>query len=95
MTNPFTEIEKQLTEISLKLDALVNPGNNQPEYLTIDQAADFIGLKKSAIYRRTMEGTIPFYKSGRKLMFKRSDMIRFIEDSIKTGIHSNAILIER
>jgi excisionase family DNA binding protein len=95
MTNPFTEIEKQLTEISLKLDALVTPGNNQPEYLTIDQAAEFLKLSKGAIYKRTMNETIPFQRNGRKLLFRRSDLMLWVNNQTPQRKAFQGVTIER
>jgi excisionase family DNA binding protein len=72
-------IKNQLEAIELLFNKLIDQKSPVSDYMTIEQAAEFLNLKKSAIYRRTMEKTIPFYKSGRKLMFKKSDLINFIE----------------
>ena len=48
------------------------------EWLDITEASKYIRLSKSAIYKRTMMGTIQFYKIGKKLLFRRSDLDQYI-----------------
>ena len=85
-TNPFTEIENRL----LKIEALLLDLTGKevlPEFLTIDQAAEFISLSKSAIYKRVMDKSIPFHRSGRRLLFKKDELIKHIE-SMKKNTYS-------
>ncbi len=69
------------------------------EFLTIDEAADFLSLKKSTIYSYTHKKIIKHYKpTGRKLYFKLQDLEKFIlENQILTQgeiLHENLELIE-
>ncbi len=44
------------------------------EPLNIDQAARFLGLKKGTIYNMISRKVIPYYKVGRRVLFRRSDL---------------------
>ncbi|NUM58137.1 MAG: helix-turn-helix domain-containing protein [Bdellovibrionaceae bacterium] len=48
------------------------------QYLNIDQVAEFLQLPKSWIYERTRNNTIPHYKMGKYLRFKKSDLDTWI-----------------
>ena len=44
------------------------------EVLNLNQAAEYVSLSKSAIYKKTSERNIPHFKQGKKLYFKRSEL---------------------
>ena len=44
------------------------------EVLTLDEAAFYLGYKKSYLYCLTSGRKIPFYKPGSKVFFKRSEL---------------------
>ena len=49
------------------------------EYLTVQEAADFIGLKASSIYKMTSQHQLPLYKPNGKVIFiRRDDLNRWI-----------------
>ena len=50
-----------------------------PEILHIDQAAELLNLAKATIYCLTSKGKIPHFKTGKKLYFKRSELLEWIE----------------
>jgi len=51
-------------------------------YYTVTEAASYLGLSKSALYKLTMKRTVPFYQpNGGKLYFKELDLINYIESS--------------
>ena len=43
------------------------------EVLNLNQAAEYVSLSKSAIYKKTSERNIPHFKKGKKLYFKKSE----------------------
>lgn len=49
--------------------------------LTIDEAAEFLKVSKSFLYKLTSNGTIKHYKPGRRIVFLESDLLSFIEES--------------
>lgn len=91
MYNPFDEI-------NAKLEAMRRSMNNPeppPEWLNADQASVFLDLKKSTIYKKTMMGELPFYKTGKKLMFKRSELEALIEAGRQNTSVFKGIKLER
>ena len=52
----------------------------EKEILTIEEAASFLNLTKQTIYQRTSNRTIPFYKKNKRLYFKRSELITWLEE---------------
>jgi len=40
----------------------------------LNQAAEYVSLSKSAIYKKTSGRNIPHFKNGKKLFFKRSEL---------------------
>jgi len=90
-TNPFSEINERLEQIHQRLEAQPNGPVN--EWLTADQAADYLHVSKSWIYKRTMNNQIPFHKPSKKLMFRRSELDTFI--SMKPGNNVPGVTIER
>lgn len=62
---------------TLRQATISTPGGRQaPEgLLTLDEAARFLGLPKSTIYKHTSAHKIPFYKyGGRCIVFDRSEL---------------------
>lgn len=49
-----------------------------PEIMDIAEAGNFLGLSKATMYKKTASGEIAHYKTGKKLFFKRSELIEWI-----------------
>ena len=43
--------------------------------LTVSEAADFLGLSKSTLYKRTCARAIPFYKLGSRVLFEEDALV--------------------
>lgn len=58
--------------------------------MTIDEVADFLQISRNTIYRWNSMGTsIPHFKIGKHLRFRRSDVEKFLEehrDEVSRGI---------
>ena len=50
--------------------------------MNIEQASEYLGLKKSAVYQMTMRRTIPFIKIGNRLRFKKSQLDSYINNNV-------------
>jgi excisionase family DNA binding protein len=77
MENPFELILDKLNTIESLLRN-VRKDDKAPvaisEVLNLNQAAEYVSLSKSAIYKKTSERNIPHFKQGKKLYFKRSEL---------------------
>jgi excisionase family DNA binding protein len=49
------------------------------EYLNVDEAAGLIGRTVHAVYRLVARRQLPYRKHGRRLLFKRSELLEFLE----------------
>jgi excisionase family DNA binding protein len=65
---------------------------NPQKYFSLEEAAHFLKLSKSFLYKLTMNRVIPHYKpNGKKIYFDVNDLEKFItknriisEDALKT-----------
>ncbi len=57
---------------------IINHLRESKEILTVYEAAEFLNLETSYLYQLTSKRLIPFYRPGRKLYFKKSDLIDWI-----------------
>lgn len=77
MENPFELILIKLNNIETLLKTVMKKDNGTvtiTEVLNLNQAAEYVSLSKSAIYKKTSERSIPHFKQGKKLFFKRSEL---------------------
>jgi len=55
------------------------------EILDVDATAKFLGISKGCLYKKTYKMEIPRFKRGKRLYFKRSELIEWIsEGKLKT-----------
>lgn len=77
MENPFEIILDKLDKIELAIKELNKINQipiNEEIFFNIDELADYLKLTKPSIYTRVHNCTIPFYKVGNKLRFKKSEI---------------------
>jgi excisionase family DNA binding protein len=90
MENPFELILKKLDIIENLLRSVPQPvtqANSFTEVLNLKQAAEYVSLSKSAIYKKTSERNIPHFKQGKKLYFKRSELDTWLTE-LKISTHA-------
>jgi excisionase family DNA binding protein len=49
------------------------------EILTLNEVCQLLSLAKQTVYRLTSRGEIPYFKNGRKLYFKQSLLLEWID----------------
>lgn len=84
-----------LTNSSKALRAVVSAISADPEpdeYLNIDQVAQRIHRAKGTVYQMTSKHQIPFYRRGKILLFKASEIDEWIK---KTRVLTNDELLGR
>lgn len=65
--------------------------NQKAEVLSADQAAEFLHIAKQTLYSMTSRRKIPFYKNGKKILFRRGDL----EEWLNLGKHEQISKIEK
>jgi excisionase family DNA binding protein len=85
MENPFAEISDRLKNVETMLSQILNNSENKAEkkYLNVQEAAKYLKLSPSLIYRLTSHSTesdkkIPFIKKGRRLLFVPSELDKWV-----------------
>lgn len=93
--NPFELIIDKLIKIESQLSEM--QGKASPEILDLDQACEETGFSKSFMYKCTSHKDsskrIPHYKSGKKLLFRRSELIAYMLRNPQNK--QNGIVIEK
>lgn len=90
MDNPFELILDKLNTIENLLrivkkdDKITVP---IAEVFNLNQAAEYVSLSKSAIYKKTSERNIPHFKKGKKLYFIRSELDEWLTEN-KVSTHA-------
>lgn len=80
------DIASQVAEKVYNMQQRNNEQKLEPkgeEYLTISQASELLNLAKPTIYTLTCKHEIPFIKKGKKLYFRKSDLIEWLNSGRK------------
>jgi len=90
MNNPFNEIEARLSNIETLLidikhgsEGSINPSPTNTKLpknaLTFNEAADYMGISKSYLYKLTSAKKISFYKpKGKMIYFSREELESYL-----------------
>jgi excisionase family DNA binding protein len=75
------QVNQKLAEIQQQLQDRVF---DQKEILNLNEAASYLCIAKSSLYKLTHKKSIPFYKpSGKLILFKRQDLLKWVEQNAK------------
>lgn len=69
-------LKATITEV---LSQIKNEGKDEDQLLNVKEASLFLGLAVATLYEKTSERLIPHYKQGKKIVFKKSELIKWIE----------------
>jgi len=74
-----TQLQRNVADLQKRVSFLENIIIAAKETLTLEEAAAFMGIKRSSLYKMTHEQTIPFYKpNGKLIYFEKSDILEWI-----------------
>lgn len=80
MSNLVYQVNAKLDRVLEALDASASDRTNPaPEYLTLPQAAELLNRSPSTIYGLINRKEIPHLKNGKRLSFKRSELVEWLE----------------
>jgi excisionase family DNA binding protein len=87
----FENLPKAVTNLAFEISEikrlLLSTGNNtqstQNDILTIEQAAKLLSLSVPTIYGYVHRKAIPYSKPGKRLYFKRTELLSWINDGRK------------
>ena len=58
----------------------------EKKYLSFVEAANYLGISKSSLYKKTASHVIPFIKPGKKLLFNREVIDQWLEQFVQPTI---------
>ena len=66
-------------KLAKRVEVLENTLSAGKEVLTLEEAARFMGVTKSSLYKMTHEQTIPYYKpNGKMVYFEKAELLTWI-----------------
>lgn len=71
---------KQLKEMLGQILEKDRPADIE-DMIDIDEACAILNLQKSTVYSKVQNNQIPHYRPGKKLLFKRGELIEWMENS--------------
>ncbi len=92
------ELEALITRVlNDVLSPLLIKGDNgviksASEIMSLKQASEFLDLAPQTLYGHTSRRTIPHYKKGKKIYFKREELLEWLTQSKRKT--TNELLIE-
>jgi excisionase family DNA binding protein len=89
MENPFEIIEQRLKSIENQLTELLKMAKAPTlkeatvEIMTVEQLSDYLTIARQTIYGKCASKELPYYKSGKRLYFKKSEINNWINCGIR------------
>ena len=72
-------LQKRVEELSQELEKVKSVVYNAKEILTLEEAAMFLGISRSTLYKMTHAQTIPFFKPNNKMVyFERAELLTWV-----------------
>ena len=74
--------DRKFTELQSRVQTLENLCFSAKEVLNLEEAASFLGIAKSMLYKLTHENRIPYYKpAGKLIYFEKSVLLEWIRSN--------------
>jgi hypothetical protein len=81
-----------MTEILEKLEAIESQLRASKEILNSDEAAAFLSIEKSYLFKLTSGGILPYSKpNGKKIYFAKNDLVAWAMQNRNSGTEEKAI----
>ena len=74
-----TQMTKLIADLQKRVETLEDMLDAGKEVLTVEEAAKFMGMARSSLYKMTSDQTIPFYRpNGKMIFFEKTDILSWI-----------------
>lgn len=74
-----SELAKYVAELEKRVRNLEDKFDSGKEVLTLQEAAQYMGIARSSHYKMTSNQTIPFYRpNGKLIFFEKDDILSWI-----------------
>jgi len=65
----------------------MHSSNLDEEFLAVEQAAEFLKLSVPTLYSKVSRGEIPVNKPGKRLYFKKAELLKWINEGSKSDFN--------
>ena len=77
----------ELKEINQKLDNISSESHKiENVMMNVEETAEFLKISDSKVYELMKQNQIPFVKAGRRKLVPKNKLLKWIDNSIETGI---------
>ena len=85
LPNAVTMLIKEVSELkSLLIEKQEQPTTDQTEqFLTIQEAAEFLSLTVPTMYSKVSKAQLPVMKRSKRLYFSRTELMEYLKDGRK------------
>lgn len=80
---PFDQIETLIERCMNRVVESIAKKSSEDEILSIDEAAEFLGLERPTLYTKVSKRQIPFMKQGKRLYFSKSELTSWLKSSAR------------
>lgn len=77
---PRNELKKMIKDALLEVlteAGVINSGEDA--LIGVEEAGRLLKLSRATIYEKTSQRQLPFYKKGKKIVFKKSELMAWLE----------------
>ena len=75
-----TMLTKEVSELKrLLIEKQEQPTTPPEQFLTIQEAAEFLSLSVPTLYSKVSKGKIPVMKQGKRLYFSRTELMEYVK----------------
>lgn len=95
--NMSMEHERKIAELQQRVTSLENLCFTSKEVLNLEEAALFLGISRSMIYKMTHAGDLPFYKpAGKLIFFEKVHLLEWVrQNKVKSNDETKADASEK
>ena len=77
-----SRLQRQIEELQKRMDAIEDILDNGKDVLSVEEAARFMDIARSSLYKMTSDRSIPFYRpNGKIIYFEKADILEWIRKS--------------
>ena len=80
---------------STEIKKVYRPVDVIPEVMNIEQASAFLSIAKATIYQYTASSSIPHYKRGKRIYFKKDELVQWLTENKRKTIDEQVEEYER
>jgi excisionase family DNA binding protein len=84
ISNQISDINNDISEIKRMMSDAKRPQVTE-EFINIDAACEVVHLAKPTLYRMCQQKQVPHYKPAKELLFRKSELIKWVENSRSSG----------